>query len=736
MRTSANPQAHAAEKPPHRAPLSALVRASATLLAIPELGVLLPKILEIARDILAADAYAVWTREEDGSRWRILHSVGLSPDYANTLIGGLSGSEYLTEPLLAEDVQVTSRVEVRRALYAREGIRSILAMPLISDERPIGTMTFYFKQPKKFTEEIVDVAKALSNISAAAINTAELYEEQIRLRRHAETERIRATFLSEATVMLASSLDYQTTLNRVSQMAVPTIADWCSVFVINRKGKLDRTALAHPDPKKLKLGLRLQRLYPPSLESGSLIYLVMQSGEAQLVPEVTDEMVRKAARDAQHLEMIQELGMRSVLVVPIKSREGVLGVITLVMAESERRLERSDMRLAEDLAIRAAVAIENAQLYQQLELQLATTQKAQAALQESDARLRSAQLAAKLGAYEHDVISGRIVWAPELPSLQGVPWKTLDEWRSRIPAEDRERLDQAGAIAAKGEEMEIEYRIVKPDGTVVWMLSRGTRVLDEQGRHIKSVGIAIDITAQKRSEEALRRTEKLAAAGRLAATIAHEINNPLTAITNLLFLAKYQSNQPEIQKLLDLADHEMQRVSHITKQTLGFYRDNSTPRLLNLTALVKSVVRLYATKIGSKDLVVQTQLRAESPVIAIEGEITQVLSNILSNAIDASKPGAAITIATRDSGEGGVLIKIADQGTGISLQDRAHLFEAFFTTKRDVGTGLGLWVSKGIIEKHGGWIRVRTSSGQSRHGTIFTVYIPRATMPGTLKLKS
>jgi len=715
-------------------PLSALVRASATLLATPELHAVLPKILDVAKEVLGAGAYAVWKREPDGT-WHILHSQGLSPEYTEVMIRG-HAQEYLTEPLLAEDVQRNTRIESRRALYQKEGIVSIMAMPLVADTNLIGTMTFYFKHAQRFPREMVDLARALANISAAAINTAELYEAQTRLRQHAVEDKKRADFLSEATVLLASSLDYQTTLNRVSEMAVPKIADWCSVFVVNAEGRLERTAVAHPDPKKLELGLRLQAKYPPSLEHGSLMYLVLQTGRSQYVPDVTEEMLVKAARSEEHLAMIRELGMRSALTVPIKSREGVLGVITLVTAESGRRLEPEDIRLAEDLATRAAAAIENARLYHQLQEELRAKREAEESLKATQARLLSAQAAAKLGAYELDVATGLLHWSPEIPSLQDLGWATMADWQAHIHPEDQPRLAEVSRTTPPGEEAEVEYRIIKPDGTVVWLLSRGRRYYDEQGRHVRTAGISLDITAQKLSEEALRRTEKLAAAGRLAATIAHEINNPLAAVTNLVFLAKYQSSDKEIKKLLDLAERELQRVSHITKQTLGFYRDTSTPRLIHANQVVQSVIDIYGNKISGRTVDIRTMLRAESPLIGLEGEVRQVISNVLSNAIDSAPRNSEIIVTSRDTrskSRAGVLIKIADNGPGIPPEHRRRLFEAFFTTKRDVGTGLGLWVSKGIVEKHGGWIRVTTSSRPNRHGTVFSIFFPRATMPSSLK---
>jgi PAS domain S-box-containing protein len=257
-------------------------------------------------------------------------------------------------------------------------------------------------------------------------------------------------------------------------------------------------------------------------------------------------------------------------------------------------------------------------------------------------------------------------------------------------------------------------------------------VKDESGKVIGAAKIVRDITAQKRIENALRLTERLAAVGRLSATIAHEINNPLEAVTNLLYLAKRDiSNPARLQQHLELADHELSRVAHITRQTLGFYRDTSSPTPVDICQILDDLLFLYARRLESRQIQVCKQYSGPIKVLAMSGEIRQVFSNLLANSIDAMPEGGKLVVRASlahewtNLGAPGVRISIADTGCGIESKDKKRLFQPFFTTKKDIGTGLGLWIIRGIVEKHGGRISVRSRAG-ARSGTVFTVFLPEA----------
>ncbi len=233
------------------------------------------------------------------------------------------------------------------------------------------------------------------------------------------------------------------------------------------------------------------------------------------------------------------------------------------------------------------------------------------------------------------------------------------------------------------------------------------------------------------AQEALLRSEKLAVTGRLAASIAHEINNPLEAITNLLYLMRCDPSPEQMKVLLAEADQELARVTEITKQTLRFYREPSQPVETNVSSVLDSVLKLFGTRIAAASISVEREPRSRSPlVLSTPGELRQILANLIGNAIDAMRKGGRLRIRISECDvsafEGPALrVSIADSGTGIPPEVFPTIFEPFVTTKGETGTGLGLWVTSEIIRKNGWRIRVRSSRAPGRNGTVFSIVIPK-----------
>lgn len=308
------------------------------------------------------------------------------------------------------------------------------------------------------------------------------------------------------------------------------------------------------------------------------------------------------------------------------------------------------------------------------------------------------------------------------------------------PAAAREIEDAVQRVFASEEpvrnlELNMESRKSRLPST--WLISAyPVRTTPNQ---VRWVGIiALDASDRKHSEEALRRSEKLAVTGRLAASIAHEINNPLEAITNLLFLLRNSNDLPEpAQQYAAMAEYEVKRIAEITQQTLRFYRQPTQPARVTLGELLDSVLSLYQSRISALNLHVERDYNTDLNLFCFAGEIRQVFANLVGNSIDASNSGGRLTVRARRSrdwknpAQSGIRFAVADTGSGMEPEVREHIFEAFFTTKEVTGTGLGLWVSHEIILKHHGWVRVRSrvapaadAPKQHSSGTVFEVFIP------------
>jgi len=245
-----------------------------------------------------------------------------------------------------------------------------------------------------------------------------------------------------------------------------------------------------------------------------------------------------------------------------------------------------------------------------------------------------------------------------------------------------------------------------------------------------NVQLQTEIIARKRAEGALINSEKLASVRRMATVLAHEINNPLEAVTNILFLAQTTEGLPDAAlQYLQMADADLKRIAHITRQTLGFYRESSAPVTFHLAILLDLVVDLLQAKQISKRAIIDKQCEKELQMTASQGELRQVVSNLLMNSLDAIPEAGKITLRSRISrgfrdARHYIRITISDNGQGMSGTALGQIFQPFFTTKGSVGNGLGLWVSKQIVGKHGGSIQVRSRTSGPRQETTFSVVLP------------
>ncbi|MBI3644433.1 MAG: PAS domain S-box protein [Acidobacteriales bacterium] len=298
------------------------------------------------------------------------------------------------------------------------------------------------------------------------------------------------------------------------------------------------------------------------------------------------------------------------------------------------------------------------------------------------------------------------------------------------PPERHEEAEQNRQVLNRGGSVEsYQTERMRKDGTRVPLLLTVSPLRNAQGKIVGASATARDISAQRHSEEAVRRSEKLATAGRLAASIAHEINNPLEAVLNLLYLARNDPRKAE--QYLSMAEQEVGRVARLAQQTLGFVRDTSSPGRMDPAAIMDEILELYSRKLEDKKIRVTRRYRGSSQISGYSGELRQLLANLLVNAVDAMDEGGSLRVRVTaghqwSGGRVGIRLTVADNGSGIPREGLRRIFEPFYTTKEDAGTGLGLWVSRGIVEKHGGSIRVRSRSEGRHRGTVFSIFLPSA----------
>jgi PAS domain S-box-containing protein len=249
------------------------------------------------------------------------------------------------------------------------------------------------------------------------------------------------------------------------------------------------------------------------------------------------------------------------------------------------------------------------------------------------------------------------------------------------------------------------------------------------GEVVGASKIARDISDRKKVERLAIEAEKIATTGRMAAAIAHEINNPLASVLNLIFLVRQGGlSKEDTQSYLATAESELERVSHIARQTLGYYRDTGAPSEVHLRDLMDNVLSVYKSKLLSHKIVVDAKYNDLRKIKVHAGEIVQVFSNVVSNAIDAMPHEGRLTISIAPLGKaedgGGLQIAVTDSGIGIRREDLGRVFEPFFTTKGNLGTGIGLWVARQLVERHGGRISLSSSTRPDDSGTNVTVYLP------------
>ena len=602
---------------------------------------------------------------------------------------------------------------------------------LLTTSRPAGSLRI--ESPR---DALDLMAYGVSGLAISA-----LIGSVLAARRRAEAAREQVEFLAEVSDVLASSLDYRATLTAAARLAVPRLADWCAVDIVDGDGRLHRLAIAHVDPAKVEAVWAMSHRYRELAQDP--VPQVIHSGRTQVIPEIPDELLRRFARDEEHLRGLRAFGLRSLLIVPLTTRGRTLGAITFVTAESGRQYSPADVLPAELLARRAATAVDNARLFQEAEQALRERESSLALLDtvfrgapiglafvdralnfvrvnEAFSAMTRVPVDAHLGRGLAEVLGG-------LASTVGPMFEAV--FRTGQPLLDRELPAMpGGAESAKRTYLASYYPVARADGRIEW------------------VGcIVSDVTERRRAAEVLVQGERMEAIAKVAGGVAHEVNNMMTVIAGFSgflegSLPSGDARADDLGEIRRAAD----RAAGITRQLLAYSRQQLLqPTPLDLNTLVSQSLPVFARLLGVDVRIVFEPAAPSARIRADPSQLDQVLVNLVLNARDAMDGTGTLRLATEtvtidnvqpDNLPGVrmppgsyVRLTVSDSGHGMDPATQARIFEPFFTTKpAGKGSGLGLATVYGIVKQSDGYIWVSSAPGQ---GTTFRIYLPEHTGP-------
>lgn len=547
-------------------------------------------------------------------------------------------------------------------------------------------------------------------------------------------------FLVDASQVLGSTLDFESTLRSVARLAVPALADWCAVDVLEDGEALRRIAVVHSDPAKEALAWELWRRFPPQPGDNSGVMTVLRTGRPMLVAEVSDALLQTNVRNAEHFELLRRLNLCSVLIVPLRARGRTFGAIMLAMAESARRYDNSDVALVETLARRATLAMDNALLYRDSQREIAERRQAEAHLRDQQkwleaivdwmptptlflepgtARVLFANKAAQSfagGAYPVDATDGPTVVSNYCTDREG-----------RLIARDQ----MPGVRVARGERLEkFEMDWHLPSG-VRSLLLYGTLAPAMYGHPATALLKFQDITHLKQVEAELRRANS--AKDEFLAMLAHELRNPLAPLVNALHILRLSPPNAEVASgALDIAHRQTHHLSRLVDDLLDVSRITRgkiqlRKEKIDLAEIIRSALETSQPMIDSRHHSLKVRVPPEPlSVYADPTRLSQVLANLLNNAAKYTEEGGAIFLEVEREGDQAV-IRVRDTGIGIPAALLPHVFDLFVQADRSLdrsqgGLGIGLTLVRRLVELHGG--EVSASSPGPRQGSEFVVRLP------------
>ena len=481
-------------------------------------------------------------------------------------------------------------------------------------------------------------------------------------------------FLGQASAVLSSSLDYHETLASVARLAVPTLADWCAVDILEEDGRLERLAVEHPDPEKVRLAYELERRYPPDPDATRGLYQALRTGEPEMMVEISEELVEQAARDEEHRELLRKLDLRSYMVVPLVAGGRTLGAISFISAESGRRYGEADLQLAEELARRAAYAVDNARLYEEAQKEIAERRWAQEELRGSRDQLEAVLRGAAEGITAQDP-TGKVIYANEaaarLTGFSSVPevmisspadliarYELLDEEGHPFPLD---RLPGRRALAGEeGAEEVLRFRILAT-GEERWTIVKAMPIFGERGTVLMAVNILRDITESKRAEESLRRVTE-AERRRIARDLHDSVLQDLSYTAAAIGMIMLQADDARLKEQLQAAIDAVRRGAQDLREVVNDLRledEEGRP----FTEMVESLVRRNRTMARKVEVSLHIGEQVPSTPLGETGmQVSRVIQEALTNARRHSGANG-ISVSLRLDGED-LLAEVSDDGRG------------------------------------------------------------------------
>jgi signal transduction histidine kinase len=733
----------------------------------------LAAVLDVAQRVLGADGFAIWRLHADGG-WRIGAFAGISDTFAHaTVANDTLPAFHGTEPLVFDSVD-DDALTGRRGPYAREGIRSVAAIPLVIAGERTGSLNLYYRSPHRFTAAEIATARALGQTAAAALTAAELYEQ---LRRDREW----SAFLDRASTALAESLDLRTTAQTVADLAVPFFADSCAIHVPGDDGEVRLAAAAHVDPAGREPMLRLAGRRQPNRARGWGRTIV--EGTVELFEQIDETAIRQALQnDPELMAAFDQLRFVSQLSVPMHAHGRLVGAISFALMPGPRRFTAADVPRAEEIARRCALAIDNARLYED-----AQRRQAEAAMSESRAAFLAEVGAAIASSLEYGETLRTVV---RLAVPRIADWCTIDILSSAgtldrlaVMHADPEKAVLAQTIverygdlespngphyvaktgrpvmishitdamlaAAAGDDAE-RLAMVRTLGLVSYIcvplighgrsLGALTFVSSESGRHFTAADLRFAQEVAYRAAVAVenaRAYQEVQHANALKdeflATLSHELRTPLNAVLGYSRMLREQTitadKQPRALAIIErnaaMLGQIVADILDVSRITAGKVRLDT--RLVELVPIVHDAVAAILPAAEAKGVAVRAEVDAPGPsVFADADRLQQVVWNLVSNAVKFTPEGGRVEVEVRRGADEAAIV-VTDTGVGIAADFLPHVFERFRqadarATREYGGLGLGLAIAKHLVEMHGGTIQA-ASDGIGK-GSTFRVALP------------